>query len=245
MLDNVKAIARDAGNAIMTVYQRANVEVQHKNDNSPVTQADLAAHHVICEGLRALPTQYPILSEESCDIRWAERRQWSRYWLVDPLDGTKEFIKRNGEFTVNIALIENGEPILGVVYAPVLEAMYTGERDRGAFLNDQPINVTAEAPATLRVVGSRSHPSPDTLDWLKALDKPYRLIPMGSSLKLCRIAEGEADLYPRLGPTSEWDTAAAHAVLSAAGGEVVTLEGEPLRYNQKDDYLNPHFIAQP
>ncbi len=245
MLEEIKQIARDAGNAIMTVYQRANLDVQHKDDNSPVTQADLAAHHVICEGLRALPTQYPILSEESCDIRWAERRQWSRYWLVDPLDGTKEFIKRNGEFTVNIALIENGEPILGVVYAPVLEAMYTGERDRGAFLNDQPINVTAEAPATLRVVGSRSHPSPDTLDWLKALDKPYRLIPMGSSLKLCRIAEGKADLYPRLGPTSEWDTAAAHAVLSAAGGEVVTLEGEPLRYNQKDHYLNPHFIAQP
>lgn len=244
-LESVKAIARDAGNAIITVYQRADVDVQHKDDNSPLTEADLAAHQVICEGLRALPTQHPIVSEESCDIRWAERQSWSRYWLVDPLDGTKEFIKRNGEFTVNIALIENGEPILGVVYAPVLDALYTGERGGGAFLNGEAISVVESMPDTLRVVGSRSHPSPETLDWLKALDKSYRLTPMGSSLKLCRIAEGKADLYPRLGPTSEWDTAAGHAVLNAAGGELVTLDGKPLRYNQKRDYLNPHFIAKP
>lgn len=244
-LEDVNPIARDAGNAIMTVYQRADVDVQHKDDNSPLTEADLAAHQVICDGLRALPIQYPIVSEESCDIRWAERQSWSRYWLVDPLDGTKEFIKRIGEFTVNIALIENGEPVLGVVYAPVLDALYTGERGGGAFLNGEAISVVESMPDTVRVVGSRSHPSPETLDWLKALAKPYRLIPMGSSLKLCRIAEGKADLYPRLGPTSEWDTAAGHAVLNAAGGELVTLDGKPLRYNQKRDYLNPHFIAKP
>lgn len=245
MLDDVKQIARAAGAAIMAVYESDDFNVQRKSDDSPLTKADLAAHKVICEGLRALETQYPIISEESSDISWEQRKHWCRYWLVDPLDGTKEFIKRNGEFTVNIALIEKGVPVMGVVYAPVLDAMYTGERDMGAFLNDKPIKVTVNAPATLRVVGSRSHPSQDTTDWLDALGKPYEMVPMGSSLKICLVAEGEADIYPRLGPTCEWDTAAAHAVLSAAGGEITTITGDPLLYNQKEDYLNPHFIAQP
>ena len=176
--------------------------------------------------------------------RWAQRKHWCRYWLVDPLDGTKEFIKRNDEFTVNIALIEKGVPILGVVYAPALNAMYTGERDRGAFLNDKVISVASRKSETLRVVGSRSHPSQETTDWLDALDKPYEMLGVGSSLKFCLVAEGKADIYPRLGPTSEWDTAAAHAVLGAAGGEVTTVAGAPLLYNQKEDYLNPHFIAR-
>ena len=244
LLEDVKKIARDAGAAIMDVYESDDFNVQQKGDDSPLTKADLAAHKVICEGLRELDTQYPIISEESSDISWGQRKHWTRYWLVDPLDGTKEFIKRNGEFTVNIALIEKGVPIMGVVYAPVLDAMYTGERDMGAMLNDKPIKVAAKAPATLRVVGSRSHPSRETTDWLDSLGKPYEMVPMGSSLKICLVAEGEADIYPRLGSTCEWDTAAAHAVLSAAGGDIATINGDPLLYNQKDDYLNPHFIAK-
>lgn len=245
LLEDVKKIALEAGAAIMDVYESDDFNVQQKGDDSPLTKADLEAHKVICEGLRALKTQYPVISEESSDISWEQRKHWCRYWLVDPLDGTKEFIKRNGEFTVNIALIEKGVPVMGVVYAPVLDAMYTGERDQGAFLNDNPVKVAAEAPATLRVVGSRSHPSQDTTDWLDALGKPYEMVPMGSSLKICLVAEGEADIYPRLGPTCEWDTAAAHAVLSAAGGDITTINGDPLLYNQKDDYLNPNFIARP
>jgi 3'(2'), 5'-bisphosphate nucleotidase len=244
MLKEVKDIARDAGAAIMDIYRSNDFDVQKKADDSPLTKADLAAHNIICEGLRALDIQYPVISEESSDISWAQRKHWCRYWLVDPLDGTKEFIKRNDEFTVNIALIEKGVPILGVVYAPALDAMYTGERDRGAFLNDKAISVATQEPEALRVVGSRSHPSQETTDWLDAMGKPYEMLAVGSSLKFCLVAEGKADIYPRLGPTSEWDTAAAHAVLSAAGGEVKTLNGEPLLYNQKADYLNPHFVAR-
>lgn len=244
MLKEVKEIAREAGAAIMDIYRSDDFDVQKKADDSPLTKADLAAHNIICDGLRALDIQYPVISEESSNISWAQRKHWCRYWLVDPLDGTKEFIKRNDEFTVNIALIEKGVPILGVVYAPALDAMYTGERDRGAFLNDKAISVASRKSETLRVVGSRSHPSQETTDWLDALGKPYEMLGVGSSLKFCLVAEGKADIYPRLGPTNEWDTAAAHAVLSAAGGQVTTLAGNPLLYNQKEDYLNPHFIAR-
>lgn len=244
MLNELKSIARDAGAAIMSIYESDDFDVQKKIDDSPLTKADLASHNVICDGLNALATQYPIISEESSDISWEQRKHWCRYWLVDPLDGTKEFIKRNGEFTVNIALIEKGEPIMGVVYAPVLDAMYAGERDRGAFLNEKVISVAIKEPEILRIVGSRSHPSQETTDWLDALGKKYEMMPMGSSLKICLVAEGKADIYPRLGPTCEWDTAAAHAILSAAGGQLMTVAGEPLVYNQKECYLNPHFIAR-
>lgn len=243
MLEELKSIVRDAGAAIMKVYESDDFDVQQKGDDSPLTKADLAAHNVILDGLTALDTQYPIISEESSDISWEQRKHWQRYWLVDPLDGTKEFIKRNGEFTVNIALIENGEPILGVVYAPVLDAMYIGERDKGASLNGDVISVELNEPDTLRIVGSRSHASQETIDWLEQLGKPYEIVPMGSSLKICLVAEGKADIYPRLGPTCEWDTGAAHAVLKAAGGSITTVDGEPLRYNQKDSLLNPYFIA--
>lgn len=244
MLKELEQIARDAGAAIMEIYNSDDFDVQLKGDDSPLTKADLAAHRVIVDGLSQLNEQYPILSEESADISWDKRQQWQRYWLVDPLDGTKEFIKRNGEFTVNIALIENGEPVMGVVYAPVLDAMYVGDRDNGATLNDTPIQVEQNTPETLRIVGSRSHASQETTDWLEQLGKPYEMVPMGSSLKICLVAEGKADIYPRLGPTSEWDTAAAHAVLNAAGGSITTVDGEPLRYNQKDSFLNPYFIAR-
>ncbi|RUO76973.1 3'(2'),5'-bisphosphate nucleotidase CysQ [Idiomarina seosinensis] len=244
MLDELQQIARDAGAAIMEIYNSDEFDVQLKGDDSPLTKADLAAHRVICDGLSKLAVQYPIISEESADIDWELRKHWHRYWLVDPLDGTKEFIKRNGEFTVNIALIEKGEPVCGVVYAPVLDAMYVGQRDKGAFLNGQPIQVEQQTPETLRIVGSRSHASQETTDWLEQLGKPYEMVPMGSSLKICLVAEGKADIYPRLGPTSEWDTAAAHAVLNAAGGSLKTTDGKALRYNQKESFLNPYFIAE-
>lgn len=244
MLEDVIKIARHAGDAIMRVYESDDFDVQQKGDESPLTKADLAAHNVICDGLKALAMQYPIISEESSDISWEQRKHWQRYWLVDPLDGTKEFIKRNGEFTVNIALIENGEPILGVVYAPVLDAMYIGERNKGASLNGEIIRVEQNEPETLRIVGSRSHASQETTDWLEQLGKPYEIVAMGSSLKICLVAEGKADIYPRLGPTCEWDTGAAHAVLNGAGGTITTVDGEPLRYNQKAEYLNPFFVAK-
>jgi 3'(2'), 5'-bisphosphate nucleotidase len=244
MLEDVMKIARDAGNAIMAVYESDDFDVQRKGDDSPLTKADLSAHNVICDGLRELEIQYPIISEESSDISWERRKHWYRYWLVDPLDGTKEFIKRNGEFTVNIALIENGEPILGVVYAPVLNAMYVGARNKGASLNGETISVEQNEPEILRIVGSRSHASQETTDWLEQLGKPYEMVSMGSSLKICLVAEGKADIYPRLGPTCEWDTGAAHAVLNAAGGSIMTVDGEPLLYNQKAEYLNPFFVAK-
>lgn len=244
MLEDVIKIARHAGDAIMRVYESDDFDVQQKGDESPLTKADLAAHNVICDGLKALAMQYPIISEESSDINWEQRKHWQRYWLVDPLDGTKEFIKRNGEFTVNIALIENGEPILGVVYAPVLDAMYIGESNKGSSLNGEIIRVKQNEPETLRIVGSRSHASQETTDWLEQLGKPYEIVAMGSSLKICLVAEGKADIYPRLGPTCEWDTGAAHAVLNGAGGTITTVDGEPLRYNQKAEYLNPFFVAK-
>lgn len=237
-------IAREAGRRILEIQQGQSFSILKKSDNTPVTQADLVAHKFITDALRSLDTKYPIISEESCEISWTQRKNWHRYWLVDPLDGTKEFIKRNGEFTVNIALIEHGEPIIGVVYAPAKDDMYYGERDCGAELNGEAISVAQEQPDTLRVVGSRSHPSEETIAWLEQQGKPYELVPMGSSLKICLVAQGEADVYPRLGPTSEWDTGAAHAVLNAAGGIVTEVDGSPLKYNQKESFLNPYFIAK-
>ncbi|EAQ30842.1 MULTISPECIES: 3'(2'),5'-bisphosphate nucleotidase CysQ [Idiomarina] len=241
---DVIRIAREAGAAIMRVKQEHSLQVSTKADESPVTQADLAAHHVIVDALRKLATTYPVISEECCDISWSQRKNWHRYWLVDPLDGTQEFIKGNDEFSVNIALIEQGVPILGVVYAPALDDLYYGERDVGAELNGQSITAVTRVPETLRVMISRSHPSEETLTWLEQLTVPYETIAVGSALKLCWIAAGKADLYPRLGPTSEWDIAAGQAVLLSAGGVVNKINGEPLRYNQKESFLNPSFIAK-
>lgn len=258
VVKGIKTIAVAAGKAIMDIYnapdfaERAAVSV--KGDDSPLTQADLKAHHLIVDGLGALADKelaaLPVLSEESALVDWSVRRTWDRYWLVDPLDGTKEFIKRNGEFTVNIALIEHGVPILGVVYAPALQKLYSGVRGQASWLNDSLLGTSHElrpprpAGSVLRVVGSRSHQSPDMADFLAQLDQPYELVPMGSSLKICLLAEGLADLYPRLGLTSEWDTAAAHAVLLGVGHDMHDLTGEPLRYNQKESLLNPFFIAR-
>ncbi|HEY4368338.1 MAG TPA: 3'(2'),5'-bisphosphate nucleotidase CysQ [Steroidobacteraceae bacterium] len=246
LLPAVIAIAKQAGAAILDVYSRP-IEVTNKADQSPLTLADLRAHEIIVRGLAALTPDTPILSEEASDIPFEQRRQWQRYWLVDPLDGTKEFVSRNGEFTVNIALIENHVAVAGVVYVPVKDTLYTGVIGSGAYRQigtESPvaINTLAPAPSEPRCVGSRSHGADSLSRYLSQLG-PHVLIKVGSSLKFCLVAEGSADLYPRFGPTSEWDTAAAQAVVEAAGGAVVTLDGKPLRYNTKADLLNPSFMV--
>ncbi|MBT8102365.1 MAG: 3'(2'),5'-bisphosphate nucleotidase CysQ [Gammaproteobacteria bacterium] len=245
-IDPVVALAEEAGRAILEVYS-TDFDVQSKADESPLTQADLASHHIIVAGLEQLTPGLPIISEESGLPNFEERRHWDRYWLIDPLDGTKEFVNRNGEFTVNIALIEKHRPVLGVVHVPVQNKTYTGCDSVGAELRDgdsppQPIRVAAVSAAPVRVVGSRSHRGASLDAYLAELG-PYDMVPMGSSLKFCVVAEGRADLYPRLGLTSEWDTAAAQAVVEQAGGRVVTLDGNPMTYNAKSDILNPHFFV--
>ena len=246
LLDNVIDIAKKAGDAIMAVYNSDDFNVELKNDDSPLTKADIAANDVIVAALTKLTPEIPILSEESAKAPYETRQHWKKFWLVDPLDGTKEFIKRNGEFTVNIALIENGKPILGVVYAPVLKHTYSGAESLGAFKQEdnhpqQAIKVADHRNQKLKVVASRSHAGPDLQAFLDKLED-YDVISMGSSLKLCLVAEGKAHLYPRLGPTMEWDTGAAHAVVNAAGGQVNNLDNEPLQYN-KAELLNPFFMV--
>jgi 3'(2'), 5'-bisphosphate nucleotidase len=247
VLDGVIGIARRAGQEILEVYASGDAGAQAKADNSPLTLADLRAHRVIVDSLRALTPEIPVHSEEAADTPWAERSRWPRYWLVDPLDGTKEFLSRNGEFTVNIALIEGHTPTLGVVHVPVRATTYSGLPGTGAWRRRgegaaEPIRVQAHAASPLRVVGSKSHRG-DSLDGFLARVGSHELVPVGSSLKFCMVAEGAADVYPRLGPTSEWDTAAAQAVVCGAGGAVVTLDGAPLAYNAKADILNPHFLV--
>ena len=246
LLAPVGDIARRAAAAILEVYA-GSFAVRSKADDSPVTAADMAAHRAIVDGLRELTPDWPILSEEAANIPRDTRRNWSRYWLVDPLDGTREFVKRNGEFTVNIALIEDGEPVLGVVQAPVTGALYAACRGSGARCERKPGAIpealeTRAPQSPLKVAGSRSHARPGQVEMLARLGD-IETIAMGSSLKFCLIAEGKADLYLRLGPTSEWDTAAAHCILAEAGGAVLDLDGNPLRYNQKESLINPSFIA--
>lgn len=246
LLAPVVALARQAGNAILQVYQQ-DFAVEHKGDDSPLTAADLAAHHCIMEGLAKLAPDIPRLSEEGADIPFAERRQWSRYWLIDPLDGTREFVKRNGEFTVNIALIEQGRPVLGVVHAPVLATTYSAAVGAGAWKQDGDAAAGAIRCSTTakpaRIVASRSHITPE-LGALLARLPPHEALNIGSSLKLCLVAEGKADFYPRLGLTSEWDTAAGHCVVEQAGGCVSTTDGKPLLYNSKESLLNPNFLVR-
>jgi 3'(2'), 5'-bisphosphate nucleotidase len=243
-------LARQAGEKILEVYEREDFGTRLKSDDSPLTEADLAAHHVIVDGLKVIDPDTPILSEESASIPWAERQQWTRYWLVDPLDGTKEFIKRNGEFTVNIALIEDHQPTLGVVHAPVLDRTYYTDQGGAFKLNTgssaaEKITVRhRQKDETWKVVGSRSHAGDSLVSFLEGLGA-HGMVSMGSSLKLCLVAEGAAHIYPRLGPTSEWDTAASHAVVNAAGGEVVIADtDDSLRYNTKESLLNPFFIVR-
>lgn len=244
-------IVRRAGDAILEVYE-TDFDVDTKDDRSPLTQADLAAHRIIAEGLAAVAGDVPLLSEESVPPGFDTRRQWRRYWLVDPLDGTKEFINRNGEFTVNIALIEDCQPVFGVVGVPAQNLVYTGDtQQRSALRHDaegvQELRGRAmKEDSELVVVASRSHGGERLENYLARLGERFAAVsrtPVGSSLKLCILAEGKADLYPRLGPTSEWDIAAAHAVLQAAGGDVWAVDGNPIEYNRKESFLNPEFFA--
>ncbi|MEG0010049.1 MAG: 3'(2'),5'-bisphosphate nucleotidase CysQ [Aeromonas sp.] len=250
-ISELEPIARAAGAAILSIYRQP-FEVEFKQDESPLTAADKGAHEVIVRALASLTPDIPVLSEESDAGGMQARLGWSRYWLVDPLDGTKEFVSRNGEFTVNIALMEEGKPVWGLVYAPVLDKLWYGGVGQGAWRIDEG-GTTAiqtrphEKGQVWKVVGSRNHLSQATLEYLARfgdIEKgEVELISMGSSLKFCIIAEGGAELYPRLAPTCEWDTAAAQAVLEGAGGSVTHLDGSPLRYN-KPDILNPWFVAK-
>jgi 3'(2'), 5'-bisphosphate nucleotidase len=254
LLQNIAPIielAQAAGQAVLEVYDTPQAEVTHKDDHSPLTQADLRSHRCIVEGLSAITQHYPVLSEESSARDIAERLDWPTYWLIDPLDGTKEFIKRNGEFTVNIALIHQHQAVAGVVHAPALGLTWYGQVGHGAHKVDahghtQTICVRPRPanPTDWRLVGSRSHASAEFNAFMGQYPAA-QLVSMGSSIKLCLVAEGSADLYPRLGPTSEWDTAAAHAVVEAAGGQVLAYPDlEPLRYNTNHkSLLNPHFLV--
>ena len=247
LVEPVVAIAREAGDAILEVYA-TDFDVQAKDDDSPLTQADMASHRIIDKGLRDLTPDIPIISEESGLPPFSERGQWRRYWLIDPLDGTKEFVNRNGEFTVNIALIDDRRPVLGVVHVPVAGKTYTGCEGVGAGVRSgdgtsSSISVSRASETPVRVVGSRSHRGASLDAFLERLGE-VEMVPMGSSLKFCVVAEGAADIYPRLGPTSEWDTAAAQAVVEQAGGAVLELDGTPMAYNAKEDILNPHFLVR-
>lgn len=246
ILEQLVDISRRAGDAILEWYE-GDMGITQKADDSPLTKADLASHEVINAELTRLWPDIPVLSEESADIPWETRKHWQQYWLVDPLDGTKEFINRNGEFTVNIALIRDHKPVMGVVYVPVTDVCYFGARGLGAWRQQGAVDATAidvrrPAAEPAIIVGSRSHANPELASQLNQLG-PHELTSMGSSLKFCRVAEGLADFYPRLGPTCEWDTGAAQAVVEAAGGQVVKTDGSPLAYNSKEVYLNPHFFV--
>ncbi|MCH7373630.1 3'(2'),5'-bisphosphate nucleotidase CysQ [Aeromonas sp. MR16] len=250
-ISELEPIARAAGEAIMAIYSKP-FAVEYKQDESPLTAADQGAHEVIVQALASLTPDFPVLSEESDVGIMQARFSWSCYWLVDPLDGTKEFVSRNGEFTVNIALIDDGRPVWGLVYAPVLDKLWYGGKGLGAWRIDESGTAAIQTRPHVegqawKVVGSRNHLSQATLDYLARFGDIARgeieLVSMGSSLKFCIIAEGGAELYPRLAPTCEWDTAAAQAVLEGAGGTVTQLDGEPLAYNKRD-ILNPWFVAR-
>lgn len=241
MLDKICQLAREAGAAIMQVYDgQKPLEATQKSDDSPVTAADIAAHTIILQGLQTLTPEIPVLSEEDPQT-WETRQNWGRYWLVDPLDGTKEFLKRNGEFTVNIALIEKGKAVLGVVYAPVLNVMYSAAegkawKEENGVRNQ--IHVRDARPPL--VVISRSHGDDELKEYLHQLGE-HQTTSIGSSLKFCLVAEGQAQLYPRFGPTNIWDTAAGHAVAAAAGAHVHDWQGKPLDYTPRESFLNPGF----
>ncbi len=246
LLQPVIAIAREAGKKILEIYD-GNFSVKHKPDESPVTEADIAAHHVIIDGLKALTPELPVLSEESAgDIPFGERARWHCYWLVDPLDGTREFIKRNGEFTVNIALIEGHAPVLGVIHAPVSGICYFASRRCGAYRQEKgegPQQIHSRATRETPVIAvSRSRCNPRHERLLEKIGA-HEVVAVGSSLKSCLVAEGSADLYARLGPTSEWDTAAAQCIVEQAGGHITDTRMQPLGYNTKPSLLNPDFFV--
>ncbi|MFC1584204.1 3'(2'),5'-bisphosphate nucleotidase CysQ [Fibrobacterota bacterium] len=246
------AIARDAGEEILTVYQRE-IKIEYKGNRTPLTEADKKSNQLIKDRLNGLYPEIPLLSEEEREISYAERKKWEYYWLIDPLDGTKEFIKKNGEFTVNIALINKNRPVAGVVYAPAMQLLYYAERGNGCYKqkSDNPpekiVPSRAFARETLVIAGSRSHPSEDFKQFIRKLTDEHgkvEVLSIGSSLKICLVAEGKADIYPRLGPTMEWDTAAAHAVANEAGKKILRFHsGGELVYN-KEHLVNDWFIVK-
>jgi 3'(2'), 5'-bisphosphate nucleotidase len=251
LLLKVCNIAIKAGEEILKYYND-DIEVTHKDDSSPLTKADLASNKIIMNALQKLDGTIPILSEESL-VEWKERKNWTKYWLVDPLDGTKEFIKQNGEFTVNIALIENNKPILGVIFSPVKFDLYFAQKNYGSYKinsSSKLINLqeavkifVANQSSIKRIIGSRSHSNQTFDSWVNQNFPNSEIVQAGSSLKFCLVAEGAADIYPRFGPTSEWDIAAGHIIVNEAGGRVNTFENTEINYNQKEDLLNPQFYA--
>jgi len=251
LLLKVCNIAIKAGKEILKYYTE-DIHVTHKDDSSPLTKADLASNKIIMNALQQLDSTIPILSEESL-VEWKERKNWTKYWLVDPLDGTKEFIKQNGEFTVNIALIENNKPILGVIFTPVKFDLYFAQKNYGSYKinsSSKLINLqeavkifVANQSSIKRIIGSRSHSNQTFDSWVNQNFPNSEIVQAGSSLKFCLIAEGAADIYPRFGPTSEWDIAAGHIIVNEAGGRVNTFENIDINYNKKEDLLNPQFYA--
>jgi 3'(2'), 5'-bisphosphate nucleotidase len=244
-LEPLGNLARKAGKAILEVYE-TDFEVERKDDSSPLTLADRKSHQLIAAELQSHYPQIPVLSEEGKEVPYAARKSWPQFWLVDPLDGTKEFVKRNGEFSVNIALIEGTAPTVGVIYLPVLDRLYVAHIRRGCWEitpdKSRRLNVgSSPPPATIRVLKSRSHPSPNLEALLEVLPA-HESVTRGSALKFCAIAAGEADFYPRFGPTWEWDTAAGQAIVTAAGGVMVALDGKPFTYN-KPNLVNGPFLA--
>ena len=245
-INSTTEIAKDAGLAIVQIYN-SDFDYKLKKDFSPITEADNISHTIITERLKILAPKIPIISEENCDIPYSIRSRWKKYWLVDPLDGTKEFINKNGDFTVNIALIDNNTPIFGVIHIPVTNETYWGSKVNGSFYSNahndvKQIRVSKNNNNPIRLVISRSHPSELLNDLLeKIID--YEILKVGSSIKFCHIASGQAECYPRFGPTSEWDTAAGEAIVSFAGGNMVNVTGKSMNYNAKEDYLNPNFIV--
>tara|TARA_X000001036_G_scaffold342532_1_gene322034 strand:- start:676 stop:1470 length:795 start_codon:yes stop_codon:yes gene_type:complete len=251
LLLDICNVSIEAGKEILNFYNNE-IEVTHKQDLSPLTKADLASNKIILESLTKLNSNIPILSEESL-VDWSIRKNWKKYWLVDPLDGTKEFIKKNGEFTVNIALIEDNNPILGVVYVPAKSLLYLAEKNKGSFKTNtkdklenfegiQKILVSSQTKRA-RVIGSRSHSNATFDNWVKEKFPNAEIVQAGSSLKFCLIAEGEADIYPRFGPTSEWDIAAGHMIVDEAGGKIRTFQDDSIKYNTKENIINPEFYA--
>ena len=246
LISGVINIARQAGVAILDVYN-TDFDISIKDDKSPLTEADTRANDIIIEGLEKITPDVPVLSEEGKDIPFKERSNWDAYWLVDPLDGTKEFIKKNDEFTVNIALLKQNQPVFGVVFAPALNKLYWGSREKGSFKSSNGdkyilIAVNSQITNPVQIAVSRSHPSSAMNSFISQFAE-YVLHPMGSSLKICSVSDGTVHFYPRLGPTMEWDTAASHAIIRSAGGELINIgTNKPLEYNKKE-LLNPKFIA--
>jgi len=245
-IEDIKKIAFDAGDAIMEIYKK-DFKIQYKKDNSPLTEADIKANDIICSALEKLYPDIPMLSEENKEVEYQKRKDWEYFWCIDPIDGTKEFVKRTGEFTVNISLIHKDEPVLGVVYAPAINVIYYAKKNEGAFKNDKrlPLHINTNQKEKLLVVASVSHLSDETQSFINSLDtKVIEQTSKGSSLKLCMVAEGVADIYPRLAPTMEWDTAAADAVVREAGKMTFQYEiNKPLVYN-KENLLNPWFVVR-